>query len=330
MTHNTLTDRQQYAAMVPEVLELLAEPHVSAEGSRLRKLEANIEEHPAQDPFCFRFQGDRQDIAVIDTVAAAAEPRFAGMMDGLRQDEEALAAVNEAGNLLKEGNNVWVISPHGDILDIAYVTKFAFNLLDQQDYTPRRVICVLSKMLARVGFELIPDQPPISTVGTMGMQCDDVFLTWPRTKSAKAVIDKLPRSEVDRNNEQAAEAMDAEFGQGGVLAAMAPTGTTRMATDRHGALVIPTPSRGTLDLMMKPNTYVLPVPAWFKGEEGVVSMPTGPLEISDEVKAHAMFTFMAEVMTEKIDGHDFTYKAPKASRRLLGQAALGSHRRPQL
>lgn len=306
-------------------MEALARPHTEAEGGRLRLLPIpdEIEPGSAQDPFCYRFKGDKQPIALVDIVAAQTEPRFPGLIEGMQADPQVTGVINETGRLLEDEKNIWVISPHGDILDIAYVLKATYNLLHQQDYTPRRTISVLSKALARVGFELDPDLDPIETVPTMGMLCDDVFLTWPRTKSAKGAVSQLPKAEVEYHNARATQEMDEEFTEGSVLAAMAPTGTTRMSKDHSGAFILPVPSRGTLELMMKAGTYVLPVPAWFKSEEAMMAMPVEPVEISEESDAHEMFKYLAEVMTERIDGIDFTYKTP---RRTSVHAALQRHK----
>jgi hypothetical protein len=309
-------------------MEELAKPHVEAEGTRLRPLANNVTAHPAQDPFMYRYPGVVVERAVLDVIAKDTEPRFPGLMERLSQDPKARKVIDATGEHLDRGDgqakngNVWVISPHGDILDIAYVMKATIDRLHDQHYTPRRKIIVLSKALSMVGFELVPKQEPIETVGTTGMLCDDVFLTWARTKSAKAAVNRLPKSEVDRHNEQATEEMDQEFDQGGVLGAMAPTGTTRMARDRSGALILPVPNRGTLDLMMKPDTVILPVTAWFKSEDAIMAMPTEPLTITDDAAAHAMLKFMAEAMSEQIPEENFAYKAP---RRRLGRSALGHH-----
>lgn len=321
MSVEALTDMQRYAAMVPDITEQLARHHTDPEDSKLTLLDYNVAKYAAQDPFCYRYAGNPQPTALVDGVAEFTEPRFPGMMEELRADQQALTVIHETGEQLEDNKSVWVITPHGDILDIAYIYKGVVNLLDDQDYHARRRMAIFSKTLSRVGLAMHPDQEPLDTVGTMGVLCDDVFLTWQRTKSAQKIIKKLPKGEVRRHNEQATEEMDEELTTGGALAAMAPTATTRMQTNRAGALILPRPGRGTMGLLIKENTLVLPVPAWFRGEKIMATMPTSPLEISEESQVHAMLKFMTEVMTEKIDGLNFVYDMP---RRRLGQVIMGA------
>lgn len=321
MAHESLTDRQLYAQDAPGVMEELAKSHVENPTNRLMWLPDDPEAHPAQDPFMFNFErpGPRVEVAILDTVATAAEPRFPGIMDALRSDEQSLQSLAATASHLKNGKNIWVVSPHGDILDIAYVVKAGYNVLDDLGHTPRRVLAVVSKALSRVGFELVEGQPPVETIGTLAMQCDDVVMTWPRSKNAKDAVARLPKAESGRHNEQAVEVIDSQFKEGGVFAVMAPTGTTRMEENKEGALLLPTPSDGTIDLLMRPDTLVLPAIAWFKSAKALISMPSEPWEISSPSDIYRMFGFMAEAMTEQIDGYSFAYKAP---RRRLGHTAL--------
>ena len=321
MPHEALTDMQRYAAMVPDITEQLARYHTDPEESKLVLLDNNVSKYAGQDPFCYRYVGNPQPTPLVDGVAEFTEPRFPAMMEELRGDQQVLTVIHETKGHLQDKKSVWVITPHGDILDIAYIYKGVVNLLEDQDYQARRRMAIFSKTLSRVGLAMHPDQEPLDTVGTMGVLCDDIFLTWQRTKSAQKIINKLPKGEVRRHNESATQEMDDELTEGDALAAMAPTATTRMKTNRAGALILPRPGKGTMGLLVKANTLVLPVPAWFKGEKIMVAMPSSPMEISEESQVHEMLKFMTEVMTERIEGLNFVYDMP---RRRIGQVIMGA------
>jgi hypothetical protein len=320
-----LTDRQQYAELVPEVRRDLARHHIEAPGSRMRWLNlAPGAPLPAYlDPLCYDYQreGERASREDVDKVATLAEPRFPVKMAELNNDPQALSVAKNAADLLRDNKNIWTVTPHGDILDMAFVVKYFYNMLLDQGHDPRSTLAVLGQALPEIGIELFEGQDPASTVAIVGMQCDHVVLTWPRqTESAKGAISRLPGSEVDRTNKAAMQVIDDEFSTGGVLAALAPTGTTKMETDRNGALILPTPSHGTLELVVRPDTYTVLVPAWFKSEHVVVEMPVQPVEVSSETEFHLMLKFLAEVLTEKVEFVNFTYNIP--IRRRFGRTAL--------
>jgi hypothetical protein len=145
MTREVLTDMQRYAEMVPGITEQLARPHTDPEDTTLTLLEYNVAKYAAQDPFCYRYAGNPQPTALVDGVAELTEPRFPAMMEELRGDQQALTVIHETGEHLEDNKSVWVITPHGDILDIAYIYKGVVNLLDDQNYHARRRMAIFSK-----------------------------------------------------------------------------------------------------------------------------------------------------------------------------------------
>lgn len=295
-----------YIENTPAAAIELLRPHVEAPGSRMSYLLDDQQTYPAQKPMYHYVKGNPQSVEDSDITAQLVDPRFSEMMEGLSTDLGAVEAVKKAIARLNRGSDLWIVTPHaGDLIDVAFGMKIGRNLLAQEGFIPDLSIFNLSKALGWGQYDMpgVGDIPMIPVVQTLS---DRLLLPWPKTNSSEEALSILPKSEVNRHNRQVREYTEELLDEGAVVGALAPTGTTRIATDSPDTYEISPISGGAIEMMTHPNTYVLPMPMWREGNEFAVRVHD-PVEVRKPAQAHAVMRSMSETLNEIVKGKTFNY-----------------------
>lgn len=303
-----MSDRELYIERAPDAARELLRPHVEAPGSPMDYLPNDPKEYDGQRPMYHFVYGQPQSIADSDRTAQMVDPRFTEMMEKLSSDQGAVGAIKKAVGQLNRGNDLWIVTPHaGDLIDVAFGMKIGRNMLDAQGFTPDLSIFSLSKAMAWADYE-IPDLGRVPMVPTVKTIADRLLLPWPRTKTSKGALKVLPKNEVDRHNGQVRDYTEELLDEGAVVGGLAPTGTTRIATDSPDTYEISSINPGTIEMMTHPNTYVLPMPMWREGDEFSVRIQD-PVDVRKPAQAHAVMLGMTATLDEIVEGKTFNYGA---------------------
>jgi hypothetical protein len=301
-------EQQQYAADIPGVLERLAYPHIAESGGLMVLLEHKPESFPWQDPMSYHVPGFYpQPINITDNAAEIAQAHYIPVRDALGGREGTADKIEEAGEYLGSGGNIAVITRHDNLTDIAYALKMTDDLLRDQGYQHRSQAIVVSEMLSRIGhmfiFEGTPQEVP--AIATLQLLCSDIYKSYPRTKTTKEEINKLPSAkvievEIGRRNKEMTDALNEQLDKGGVLLGLAPTGTTKVAVDESGDLKLAPLNDGTVSIMSHPKLRVLRMLVEYEGGAPFAYICGGLVEINTTEDAEGALDVLAKANTKDI------------------------------
>lgn len=293
-------------------LETWAEEHAAHSGGVLVKLPHDPGKYPGQEGV--NVLGDPQPAAVVDTIAETAQPKYKEMTERLAEQEAATNEVSRMGELLKGGNNVILVTNHGDLIDIAVTQTAFYSLLDQMGYEPKTGI-IISKMVSYLAYML--GDKPAPTVEVLKMLETETFLSVPRTKSAeKKGLSRLRFDEADRQNKQMRDRIEQLLGRGGVLLGLAASGTTDKS-DPEGdpdVLLMEGITPGTYNIVKGERNYRVPVAVWYQGSEVVFDICDIPKVTGTNEEADESMELIAKRLTERVPGKKFVYNQPAVSR----------------
>lgn len=308
-------DRELYIARASGVARALMQSHVEAPNSNMVLLPDSGGTGDGRHPLDCYADGNPLPTSDVDKVADVVIPGFQSVLEKLRSAPGAGTIIEETGELLDSGRNIWVTTLHvGDIKDIAVALKLTGNLLSEQGYKPDHTVSVISKAAAEAGFVFHPegaDQPvTLEVVPTLQILCDRIFLPWPKTKSSQAVLNELPETEVKRHNREGViGGIKQMLDQGGVIGALAPTGTTRLSQDEAGRFKISPVNDSTIELMRHDKTHILPMLVWLAGEEPITHLCGPPVKIERAAQADEVMQLMTTAMQERVDDKEFVYES---------------------
>ena len=299
--HNLGSGEQLIADLQEWALE-----HAENSGGQLGLLPYDPEHYPGQDSVSVI--GDPQSAAVVDSVAAVAQPRYGEIAKLLDSQEASTQEVSRIGELLRGGNNVMLATNHGDLIDIAISHAAFYSLLDRRGYEMKTGI-VISKMVAFLAYRLGAELAP--AVEVLKILEDEQFLSYPRTETArKRGVGRLLPSEVDRHNKHMRERIDHKLGEGSLLLAVSASGTVdKPAVDDPDTIVMSGIGTGTYKLMNTKGTYVVPVAVWYGSQTAVFETCDIPRIIKDEDMAKGVMQRIARRLTERVEDKKFVYKA---------------------
>lgn len=296
----------EYSPLVEDYIKWAAEYADKSDG-RMTVLPHNPDKFPAQHPDCISVSGLHADIGTINSVAIEAQPVYEKLQKDFNIHDVALARIAMAGELMQDdGNSVILSTNHGDLIDIAVAHAAVHTELVRQNYTPKTGI-VISKMVSYLAYNIMDDYIPC--VEVLKILEDDVFLSYPRTESAKLHLrDKIFPPEADRHNKELRKLIQHKLGEGGLLLAMAASGTTdKPINGDDSCVVMGALGHGTVDLMQTSKTYTLPVGIWYKGGHTILRAADIPRRIKTHEQADAMMLEIADTLTRATDDTEFVY-----------------------
>jgi hypothetical protein len=308
METSSLPEQEQQREVLT-VLSDLAKTHVAEPGGRLELLDIDPENIPGQ--VGYHVAGEPLPPRKVDTIAGLAEPRFPSILEAAGS-EKAAPAMNETAEILQKGGNVIIVTNHGELTDIAFAEAALYSTIAKREIDFASAI-IISKMVSMVGFKIVPDQPAVPAATALSWLCNDVYLTFPRTDSIQnSSIGQNMERIVSAHNTQVMSAVKKRLGEGGVMLAMAPSGTRDKmikGTDKYGLDKV---NRGTARIMQTEGSKVLPVAIWLKDKEPFFEICDKPREITSDDEAHEVMHDIADTLNSNLKHHRFAYLRDKA------------------
>lgn len=285
-----------------KILQELAQEHVEKSRGALELLPADPDAYPAQS--AYYLTGDPIDPPLIDNVATVAEPLFPQLKSQLISDENG-SALGSAGELLAEGKNVVIATNHSQLIDIALAQAAVYEPLKQHAADFSSAI-VLGKMISVVSFKLGDQHIP--AVDAIKMLCDDIYISFPRTKSiSNSRLAQDYGEQMTVHNKKMSTALVQKLGGGGVLLAVAPSGTTDDKLSQESSYTMGVVNKGTADLLRQDNTYVLPMAIWIDADTPVLQTVSEPQKLESRDDVHDMMSSIATTLNERVDSQRFSY-----------------------
>jgi hypothetical protein len=297
--------RADHEAQMLVELGSIASRHVEASGGTLELLENDPDKYPGQHGYYV--SGDPQSSAIIETIAATAFEKFPVLQEQVADAEVSHLEISRVGELLKAGNNVILATTHGDLIDIALVQAAVYSALEKQQYEANTAI-IISKAISLIGYKLGNNIAP--TVEVLKILCNDIFLSFPRTDTIrKSRLSRLLPDDIKRHNKQMTELVESRLDLGGMLLAIAASGTIDKPSDESypDTYLLGTIGHGTAKMMMHPKTLVMPVAVWLKDENPILEIADIPRVVTDEADAHAVMIKMADKLSQRVEGKTFKY-----------------------
>lgn len=217
---------------------------------------------PGQDPDTFMVDGLRRPMVETDNIAdLVTDGRYSIVRDTLAENPSVGKIITAVQEQIANKGNVIVVTPHGTVTDIAFALKLVSDLLEMRGDTPDSII-MISKMVSHIGKELEDKETGkkfiIPAVQALQLLCNKVYLSWPKTESAKKATDDLPPEEITKINKQVTAGVLSDLKGGKKLVGIAPTGTTDVGEDGLAPF-----GEGTKRILTAPSTLVLTVVAHF-------------------------------------------------------------------
>lgn len=317
--------REDKSKVVLDEYEKLVAPHIEASNGMMQVLEANPAEYPAQEYDRFHVEGDPQHAATVEFIAKTADSRFPKYVEAL-QSPENKALVSTAGEFIKSGGNVILLTNHGSLIDIALAMAGNYCVMDRSGYHPKTGI-IISKTISRVGYVLDKEAPPIPASDVLKLLCDDIYLSFPRTESMmKSRIANFLSDDVSSHNRRLRKDIDDKLDDGGYMLAVAGSGATdKPDPNNPETITLGGMSDGMARLMQKKHTLVLPMAVWLHGEEAKYEFCGGFRTIQSNDEAHAAMQSIAEKLNEIVPDKNFAYTAPTPKPRSYGQKILDNY-----
>lgn len=283
---------------------LMADPHIRASEGRMVHAEWN----PANENLAFQ----RPEVSVwkspyvVPTLTDRAHiasnflADYPTIFDTLSTDNKANEIFQEAGEYLAQGKNVAAITPHKDVIDIGVALLAGKDAIELNQVRARKTGIILSKMLSGVAYVaelknddgIVVSNEPVQVVQALSLLCDTIYMTWPRTESAKVHTARLPQEEVDNNNQRAKKALEENLDEGGEFLGLASTGTTHASRTQGGYIKLPGLSQGTIDIMQRPDTVLLPMLVSFDPNNPGIKVPSG---LANPTTKDGVLAFMADL-----------------------------------
>lgn len=302
-----LRREHEQAAEQQEVLQQLsdwAERHVAESEGRLVLLPIDPETYPAQTTHIV--EGAPMGAAIVEGIATEAVPLFPKIRDKAKEIEEQSQEFSRIAELIKGGNNVVIITNHGELIDIAVALAAVYCEIEKDDFKPTTAI-IISKMVAMLGYNINGNTAVATDV--LKLVCNYILQSFPRTESVKRSRfgDLLARF-TDRHNEDVNSELAEILEAGHSLVAISPSGTTDKPSDDDPNTYILAPVKdGTAAILTSDKTYVVPIAVWLDGEEPVFEMCDIPRKLTKKEEVDEAMVKIAAKLQEKVPEKKFKY-----------------------
>lgn len=287
-------------------LRTWASEHAERSKGIMTLLPHDPEEYPAQSPDCVSLPGEPKDVGIIDSIAAIAQPKYGALVEDMRNYDASNLRLDMAAELLEDGNNVIVSTNHGDLVDIAVAHAAVYTELAHRGLEPSTGI-IIGKMITYLGYKLGDEFVPCTSV--LEILEHNTFFSYPKTESSRIhLLDRIITPEAERHNKELRKAVGKKLGEGGVLLAMAASGTTDKPISQDPTKIAMGPlGPGTMKILEHEKTYTLPLAVWYNGQHAVMRCADIPRRITTEEKAHTMMQRIAATATEATDDTTLIY-----------------------
>jgi hypothetical protein len=298
-----MPEKQPYLPPRPFTQHELTLVHdlAQAHAGTMEMLPLDPEAYPYQGQY--RYDNDPKPQSVVDGIATMLHPKaYPRLQEELR--DRFAPQVHYIGELLTNKQNVALSMPHGPMTDIgvgfAAVTG-AVRELGCEFKTDFVVSFNIQFMGIKLGENALP------AVDALGLLCDRIHFSIPRSERVKrsALTQHVSDRKINASNKAMRDDMDREFEEGGVLVALAPSGTTDQKL-RDGNYHMGKLGDGTAKLLTTPSLFVQPVAMHLPEVFETVGIAR-QLETADDV--HDMM--QEKVATLNRHGQRYVYDDPR-------------------
>lgn len=289
-----------------EELRNLAAPHVEASNGLFTLLPVDPETYTAQSLTTSYIEAEPQDVGTVQLIANAIESRFDKFTGKLDELEDSHGEISRLGEALRTGQNIILITNHGDLRDIAYTLAAYYIKLKEAGYKFHSSL-VISKIVSFLGVGLGEHADPATNI--LKNICDKEYLSFPRTKTI--ADSRIGSHIVDTYNAAVRQSMKRQLSRGGNLFAMAASGTTdKPAADDASTLLLATIGNGTAKLEMAKNSLVLPVAVYLNDGQCIFEPCDIPRAVQSIDQAHDVMGKIAGHLNDRVEGRKFRYVRP--------------------
>ncbi|MBA3758234.1 hypothetical protein H0X10_01210 [Candidatus Saccharibacteria bacterium] len=296
----------------------LAGRHIMLSNGRMELLDANPRLYPAQQLDCYWVGGDPQPADAVAYVVEQADHRFPAYLESLKSPEHQ-AMLEQYGNILQRGDNIILVTNHGDTIDVVIGLAGPHCMLDQQGYDFKTGV-IISKMISRVGYILEKGSPSIPAVDALKVGCSDIFLSFPRTDSMnRSKLFDFVTDLIDTHNRNIRDLISSrQRSSTGYLLGVAGSGSTdKQNPDDPSTYIMGAISEGTIKMMQAPSTFVLPMAVWLDDEQPVFRF-CDLRTVSNAHEAHGVMEVIADTLNQALSEKKFVYNT-----KAIGTTALG-------
>ena len=294
--------------MVSAELGQLVVGHVERSDGLLGSLPSDPETYHAQRITTPYVDSEPSELEDVIATASMAEGHYPAMLAALEEAETTRSEMSHLGEDLSSGQNIIIVTNHGEIKDIAITLAAHYagikqaGIKNDKEYEFTNNI-LLSKMIAYLDVPWL-EQPAVDVLGKM---CDRQYFSFPKTDSIKN--SRISPKLVNAYNLALRGLIGLRLHSGGNLFAIAPSGTIDKALDPENPdeLTMAPVGSGTAKMLTTAKTKVLPVATWLQGET-LVFEPLGiPRSLESEEEVHAVMGNIAEVLNKTVPDKQFVY-----------------------
>lgn len=296
--------------VIDQELRTLATPHIQKLGGVLVALEHNPEKYPEQSFKVRDLEGDPAPSAMVESIATAVDERFPVLLEKLDELENGYSHISQMGELLKSDTNIVLATNHSDLVDVALVLAAYYCSLRNRDYENFNTGIMISKMIAHLGYR-IGGREPAPAAEVLQILCNDIFLSFPRTRSISNSRIAGYTSGVEFYNRGLRRQMANKQRAGRNLWAIALSGTTdKPAVDDPDTLVMGGVGDGTAKILSAPHTLVMPVGIWLRDEQ-IIMEPSSKIavKVSNKTDADHLMTNLASCLSDHVPNTNFRYES---------------------
>lgn len=225
---------------------------------------------------------------------------FSKITETFYEDKQLLSDITEK---IDDGENVVVVTNHGEIYDIAVIlaamrVALAKHSIDneREPLTADRFNLIVHRMISQLGVpdQNNPDGPPAPALSILQL-VGETFLSFPRTENAKKAY--IPPV-LDRTcTELMLHNLSLKMSEGGQILAFAPSGSKdESILDRFGKRrkVIKPVNSGTYRLMRQDKTWILAVGVALDQEDGPACSISELTQCETDEECHQLLESIAE------------------------------------
>lgn len=287
----------------------VAEKHARESGGAVGVLDIDPERYPAQRLDTYHLSGHPLDPAGVEAAAKIVEPLFGKAKEKLLDDDSSVDALMRAAEHIDEGGNVVAATNHTELTDVIMAQAAVYCYIKEQGIEFDSSV-IISKMISLLASNTLKDVEGNPVPGVLALQvlCNDIFMSYPRSETTHntPLARQLPEV-LDGHNQSVSKAVKEMLGKGGVLLAMAPSGTTDKIDTSGKITTMQKVKSGTAKIMAADNTMVLPIAAHF-GEDPFMLVSDKPRQLTSAFEAHDVMHSIARTLQAKVDGSDFQYR----------------------
>lgn len=215
-------------------------------------LDPDREQYPAMG--ALSAESPTEDPDLMTNLGSVLHKKFGQTVEDVLKDRPTVKALEAVGSHLEAGGNVDHALPHDSLQNIGLTHGLAVIALKRLGVEFKSSV-VISVGVTGLGYDLHGACLPL--VNLLGVACDKIALTIPRTDNMKKsdFAKAVPPEQIDGLTRIIVAGMKKDQDAGGWLRTLLPDGTS-YAKEENGNYRLANPGKGTLRVMRHPKTKV--------------------------------------------------------------------------